>query len=147
MELEAERHFPDESGGVLLGYSWPGRRGRIEVISQVGPGPKARHQRRRFEPDGAWQDAKISAAYEASGRVLTYLGDWHSHPRGGGSPSRLDTRTAREIAGCVEARLAHPLLVIIHGEPGRWKLAPHRLRRRRLGRVRFKVVDPEGPAR
>ncbi len=143
MEREAESHFPAESGGILLGYRYPERREPIRVIVQIGPGPKARHERHRFEPDGAWQDAQLEAAYEESRRTLSYLGDWHSHPRGAGTPSRLDRRTARVIACCAEARLPRPLLVILHGEPGQWSLAPHQYRRRGLARARAEVTGGE----
>lgn len=143
MHREAERRYPAESGGILLGYRYPDRREPIRVITQIGPGPKARHERHRFEPDGAWQDAQLELAYEESGRTLSYLGDWHSHPRGTGTPSRLDRRTARAIARWGEARLPHPLLVILHGEPSRWSLAPHRYRRRRLAKARAAISGEE----
>jgi integrative and conjugative element protein (TIGR02256 family) len=141
MEAEAERRFPAESGGVLLGYCYPSRHEPIRVISQIGPGPNARHRPHRFDPDGHWQDEEISKAYEASGRKLSYLGDWHSHPRGGGRPSKLDRSTARSIARCEEARVRHPLLVILYGEPQEWRLAPHRYRRYRLSPVRVEVMS------
>jgi len=141
IEFEAERRFPLESGGILLGYRYPSRREPIRVTAQIGPGPKARHKRHRFEPDGAWQDAELAGAYEQSGRLLTYLGDWHSHPNGPGKPSKLDRQTARAIARCREARLPHPLLLILHGRPGDWLLAPHRYRRRRLRATRALLRD------
>jgi integrative and conjugative element protein (TIGR02256 family) len=141
IESEAERRFPLESGGILLGYRYPSRREPIRITTQIGPGPKARHARHRFEPDGTWQDTELASAYERSGRLLTYLGDWHSHPNGPGKPSRLDRQTARAIARCREARLPHPLLLILHGKPGAWQLAPHRYRRRRLSVTRTLLRD------
>ena len=143
MEAEARRHFPAESGGVLLGYRYPSRREPIRVVCQIGPGPGARHRPHRFEPDGAWQDAEITRAYEESGRTLDYLGDWHSHPRAGGRPSALDRATARAIAECEEARSPQPLFVILHGGPDDWSPAPHRYRRRRLARVRLLVIEED----
>jgi integrative and conjugative element protein (TIGR02256 family) len=143
MEAEARRRFPAESGGVLLGYRYPSRREPIRVVSQIGPGPKAVHRRNRFEPDGAWQDAEITRAYETSGRTLAYLGDWHSHPRGSGRPSALDRSTARAIAACAAARAPQPLLLILHGGPHEWSLAPHLYRRRRLSRARLHVLGCE----
>jgi integrative and conjugative element protein (TIGR02256 family) len=145
MEAEAERHFPSESGGVLLGYRPPSCRRTLYISEVVGPGPRASHRRHRFEPDGAWQASAIAAAYERSSRTVTYLGDWHSHPRGSGRPSALDRATARKIARSPEARAPRPLLVILFGEPEHWRLAARRHRRRRLRPVRV-LVDGKAVA-
>lgn len=57
--------------------------------------------------------------YARSGRRITYLGDWHSHPVGAPRPSRRDLRVARLIAGAPEARASEPLLCILPlEEPG-----------------------------
>jgi integrative and conjugative element protein (TIGR02256 family) len=146
MEDEARRRFPEESGGVLLGYRYPSRREPTRVVCQIGPGPGARHRRHRFEPDGSWQDEQVSRAYEASGRTLSYLGDWHSHPGGGRRPSGLDRSTARSIAEFGPARTPHPLFLILHGGPGEWSVAAYRYRRRRLGEARLHTLSEEEPA-
>ncbi len=143
MEAEAERHFPSESGGVLLGYRPPGHRRALQVTEVVGPGPRARHRRHRFEPDGAWQATEIAAAYERSGRTVTYLGDWHSHPRGSGRPSGLDRATARKIARSPKARAPRPLLIILFGEPESWRLAARSYRRRGLRPLRALIDGKE----
>lgn len=135
MSSEAERKFPKESGGVLLGYLPPEEKHRVQVLEQIGPGPEAVHGCARFEPDGQWQAERIATAYEKSGRVATYLGDWHSHPLNGGRPSRLDRETARTIATSPEARAPHPLILILFGVPGEWHLAAYRRARRRLRRA------------
>lgn len=132
---EADRRFPKESGGVLLGYVDPDNAKQVEVLKQIGPGPDARHETHRFEPDGEWQARRIAAAYENSGRLVTYLGDWHSHPRGGQMPSALDRSTARKIAESSEARAPHPLIVIAHGGPTAWDLTAYRRGRRKLRRA------------
>lgn len=126
LEREANRHFPDESGGVLLGYADADKPKRIQAVDQIGPGPEATHERHRFEPDAAWQTERIAAAYDESGRVVTYLGDWHSHPCGSAVPSVLDRSTARLIARSREARAPHPLMMIVHGCPGEWQVAAYR---------------------
>jgi integrative and conjugative element protein (TIGR02256 family) len=132
MEREADRHAPDESGGVLLGYRDRDDPRLIQVVSQVGPGLDAVHEPYRFEPDAAWQDDRIAAAYAESGRVVTYLGDWHSHPQGSPSPSKLDRSTARRIARSRTARTRHPLIVILWGREGDWRVSPYRWARWRL---------------
>jgi integrative and conjugative element protein (TIGR02256 family) len=132
MEREAERHYPNETGGVLLGYADPEDEAHIRVTAQIGPGPKAKHEPFRFEPDAGWQERRIAELYEESGRVITYLGDWHSHPRGDRVPSSIDRYTAREIARCAAARLPHPLIMILHGKPETWRHVAYRRRRWKL---------------
>lgn len=145
MQREAERHFPNESGGVLLGYVDPEDAKHVQVLKQVGPGPKALHQRSRFEPDGEWQARRIAAAYRNSRTLVRYLGDWHSHPRCSGKPSGLDRSTASSIARDQSAATTHPLMVILHGGPGQWELAGHRFGRRRLRPAEVMLVDRRDP--
>lgn len=141
MEAEAERHAPRETGGVLLGYSDRTNQRLMQITLQVGPGPEAVHESHRFDPDGEWQVRQVATAYAASGRVSTYLGDWHSHPHGSHRPSGLDRSTARRIALCKEARAPHPLILILHGGPGDWRLAVYRRRRWRLGRSKATITE------
>jgi integrative and conjugative element protein (TIGR02256 family) len=143
MKAEARQRFPEESGGVLLGYRYPGRRHPVRIIGQIGPGPNARHRRHRFEPDGAWQAEEIARAYAESGRRLAYLGDWHSHPNGGGRPSGLDRATARAISKCDGARAPQPFVLILHGGRMEWSIASYSYRRRRLGRASLHLVAGE----
>lgn len=136
MEQEARRRAPDESGGILLGYAGRKDPSVLSVLFQIGPGPRAVHERHRFEPDGPWQERQVAAAYERSGRIATYLGDWHSHPNGPGRPSGLDRSTARKIAHATEARCPHPLMVILAGGREKWEVGAHR-----FGRWRLRSVD------
>lgn len=115
MSCEAQRRQPDESGGVLMGYADQANPDLIRVTTQIGPGPNATHRPSRFEPDADWQCDQVAHCYEKSGRIATYLGDWHSHPSGLARPSRLDRKTARSISRSPEARLPHPLMLILAG--------------------------------
>lgn len=110
MEFEAEAAAPQETGGMLVGYVTDG----VAVVTAlIGAGPLAVRSPGRFEPDGAWQQTELASLYEASGRVETYLGDWHSHPAGVARPSGRDKTTARSIAKHKEARIKHPITVIV----------------------------------
>lgn len=139
MLVEAQRHAPNETGGVLLG--WRGR-GRAEVVELVDGGPAAERERHRFAPDGPWQRAQIAERYERSGRTLKYLGDWHSHPAGGG-PSSLDHATAAKIAQTRVACCRHPIFVIPTCRGGTWKLFGYWFATRRLRRTRVEVLTTE----
>jgi integrative and conjugative element protein (TIGR02256 family) len=130
---ESERFAPLETGGVVLGWR-EGRGMVLRVAEIVAAGPGARRERSRFEPDGPWQRARIAELYEASGRTLSYLGDWHSHPKGGG-PSSLDRSTARRIAATPQACCSHPVLLIATCVDGSWALRAFRLATRRLSNI------------
>jgi integrative and conjugative element protein (TIGR02256 family) len=104
----------------------------------VEAGPNARRQPHRFDPDGPWQRGRIAELYQASDRRLNYLGDWHSHPQGGG-PSALDRSTARRIAETPAARCPSPVFLIVTNHGGQWQLRAYLFRGRRFKRLRVEV--------
>lgn len=119
MRAEAARRDPYETGGVLLGYL---AEDAAVVADMVGPGPDALHGPNGFVPDAEFQEVEIARRYGASGRIVTYMGDWHSHPRGLGRVSRLDLRTLHAIAREPAARVPAPIMLIVFdGDP--WRLA------------------------
>lgn len=134
---ESTRYAPRETGGVLLGHR--GSDAAPAVVTElVGAGPAAQREDHRFTPDGPWQRARIAERYEASGRTLDYLGDWHSHPRGNG-PSPLDRSTARAIASARAARCPHPIFLIVTRGEEDWELRGYWFARRRFRRVPVEV--------
>lgn len=130
MLAEAAQCAPHETGGLLLG-AWYQEARIVRVTELVGAGPRARRERSCFVPDGPWQRARIAERYEAVGRTLEYLGDWHSHPHGNG-PSGLDRATARRIATTHSARCPHPLFLIATRINREWELRAYRFGRRRF---------------
>jgi integrative and conjugative element protein (TIGR02256 family) len=115
LAAEAHRYAPRETGGMLLGY----RRlptnapAQLVVTDTVGAGPKARRRRLRFAPDGRWQEQRLEEIYERSGRHSTFLGDWHSHPRGAPRPSLLDRRTYARVAAAPQTASELVLVLIL----------------------------------
>ena len=79
---EAQRAYPQESGGILMGY-WVVQPTEAVITDVIGPGPGAIHRDTSFLPDAEYQADQVARRYEASGRLHTYLGDWHSHPNAG----------------------------------------------------------------
>lgn len=112
MAAEAERAYPCETGGVLLGY-WSPPYSEVVVTDVVGPGPRAVHEPTRFVPDADYQEAEIARWHLADSRRHAYLGDWHSHPTGGAGLSSKDRRTLRAIAAHEAARAPVPLMVVL----------------------------------
>jgi integrative and conjugative element protein (TIGR02256 family) len=125
MSLEAESATPNETGGLLCGYIVPGG-ANIVIEHLIGPGPLAQHSRSRFVPDHLAQEQALAILYRDSGRITTYLGDWHSHPRGGRQLSRTDRDTLLRISNHAEARVSEPLMCILVGprwQPVFWRTA------------------------
>lgn len=110
---EAAR-YPGETGGMLLGY-WHGD--TVVVACASGPGPAAQRGRIWFRPDQEWQTEYLARTYSVSGRTITYLGDWHTHPGGGVEPSRTDRKTMRAVRREPEARQSRPLMAIVAPAP------------------------------
>lgn len=129
MEAEAALHGPDETGGMLIGY-WSDS-GDAVITDTIEGGPGAVRRPSRFLPDGQWQQERLDEIYIRSGRVHTFLGDWHSHPLGGLRPSLRDRDTAKKVAKSKEARASQPLTLICAKREGHWRWAVFGYRRRR----------------
>ena len=133
----AKEKAPLETGGMLVGYLGV-EPAELVVTGMIGGGPDAIEKREGFEPNGAWQREELARRYEESGRVTTFVGDWHSHPAGVAAPSRKDVRTARRISRARAARMKEPLTLIAACEENeRWTIAGYRYRRWRLRAVRL----------
>jgi integrative and conjugative element protein (TIGR02256 family) len=136
LTAQANEHRPHETGGMLIGW----RIGEdIVVAGTIDGGPRARRERDSFEADGEWQERQLAAIYRESARTLTYLGDWHSHPRGRGRPSAQDRETAALVADAAEARAPEPLTMILARRAGRWRPRCYVYARRRMRRARSRV--------
>lgn len=94
---------------------------RVEVRAAVGAGPEAIHERTTFEPDQRWQESEVERVWRLD-PTLEYLGDWHSHPGGGTSPSRSDRAVLHVIASSPAARCPSPVMLIIAVTADRLKL-------------------------
>src|SRR5437868_5474554 len=86
----ASSQHPAETGGVLLGYA---SGDDVVVMEAIGPGPAAVHGKTSFRPDCDYHEREIARAYSSSEGVMTYLGDWHSHPSGPLDLSAQDRKT------------------------------------------------------
>lgn len=125
LQEEADRHYPLETGGLLVGY----RSGNEWVVQDVvGPGPAARHRQRSFDPDHAWHAAELQARFAGSGGRQIYLGDWHTHPDGLLALSHRDLRALRRIIASEQAQTPEPLSALLAGDPSQWRFAVWRAR-------------------
>lgn len=127
MTAQAEEHFPNETGGVLIGYE--AENSDIVVTAISGPGPRAQHRRFRFSPDPDYQQTFIEDRFRRTNGGETYLGDWHTHPGGGCQLSFLDRRTLARIAQTPSSGTARPIMAILAGDPQSWRLFVARFHR------------------
>lgn len=125
---EVTLRFPNETGGVLLGY-WSESPLAPVITKAVGPGPNAQHSEKRFFPDHRFHELEVARLWE-SDRHLHYLGDWHSHPGAPGTLSDLDISTLRFISASRQARAPRPLMLIL-GDGPNWTPNIWSLRKRR----------------
>lgn len=119
---EACRWSIRETGGALLGWR---QEGHAVIAVTLGPGPNAKHGLSSFEPDAAWQLEEGKRIYVESGRTISYVGEWHTHPRGAPRPSRQDRKTAEQLATDPGFRAPHLLYAIAGKRPlrgGGWRL-------------------------
>lgn len=138
-----------ETGGALLGW----REDDQTVVAHVlGPGPNAVHRQHSFEPDGPWQQRQGAHIYRDSGRMVTFLGDWHTHPFGAPMPSSQDSKTATMLADDPRFRTPVPLYAILGRttwprarRQRRCKLVVYELRERKLEPIEVHLTDVEIP--
>lgn len=137
MNEERIRCVGIETGGVLMGSA------DSEVVwieEALRPGPNAKHGRYSFEPDAGHDAKRIAQAYEVSGRRLSYLGDWHTHPFGTPHLSAQDLATLRGIAEYPPARMKHPVMIVLADSLGAWRYTGRRWKGLRRSIRRLDVV-------
>jgi integrative and conjugative element protein (TIGR02256 family) len=139
----ARERAPHETGGMLVG--WTVATGDVVACASIGPGPRAVFKPDRFEPDGRWQQKELTKIYAASGRTVTYVGDWHSHPRGSGRPSPTDVETAELVAATPESRAPAPVTLVLACRRRRWRAHAYRFTDGVLERMTIEVCAPSAP--
>lgn len=130
---------PLETGGILLGY-WAVSGDEAVVTAILGPGPNAVHSRKSFIPDSDFHNQEIAKIYEQSGRNVTYLGDWHTHPGGYARMSKQDRNTLLKIGATAEARAPNAVMLIAAGEEGNWQIKAWCCVRRPIGFLPSKIA-------
>ena len=134
---------PLETGGMLVGYRASDDINGVVVVTDTIPaGPDSVHSRGRFVPDGAWQQQRLEELYERSGRVATYLGDWHTHPDGRLRPSRTDRFTYRRVAHDPSSRTPYPLMLIFALRRDRYSVGAFLLEGDRARRIGIEAYVP-----
>ncbi|BAO28297.1 ThiF family adenylyltransferase [Sulfuritalea hydrogenivorans] len=82
--------FPNETGGVLLGY-YDFNIGAVVVVAGFPAPPDSKSSPGSFERGIAGLAEAVNEASRRTAGIVGYIGEWHSHPPGhSASPSRDD---------------------------------------------------------
>lgn len=122
---EADKWFPLETGGLLLGYI--ADNSEIIVTKITTSGPNSIHKKYKYFPDDVYDQEAVEKIFYDSKSIYNYLGDWHTHPNGTGFLSGDDKKTMRIISKSEEAILASPSMLILFGNKSSWKLCAYNL--------------------
>jgi integrative and conjugative element protein (TIGR02256 family) len=103
-----------EAGGILVG-SYRGI--HLKVTNCTTPLPSDRRSRILFDRLDAGHQHFALERWKASRRVLTFVGEWHTHPEARPTPSSIDRRTWTRVAA---GNRAGPTFFLIRGHDGWW---------------------------
>jgi len=82
--------FPNETGGILLGY-YDFNVNAVVIVAGLPSPPDSEASRDSFKRGIAGLAEAVKEASARTAGVVNYIGEWHSHPPGyGASPSRRD---------------------------------------------------------
>ena len=95
IEKEAPKWGEFETGGVLIGRISLARR-CITVVRVLNAPPDSRRSERAFMLGVEGLKRRVQEIVEKSRGTLSYVGSWHSHPRGGGA-STIDKACIQRI--------------------------------------------------
>src|SRR3954451_6261586 len=127
---------PWEVGGWLLGY-WSEDRDCV-VVTHATP-PAARGTAFGVTISGKGHRARFNEAWDRSGGLVTFLGDWHTHPGGPALPSGQDAKAMRQLADDAHFGTPEPLMAIVTNP--RWARGPQ------VREVRFYLRTPDAKLR
>ena len=108
-----------ETGGSLLG-AFDDAVGVVWIDEATEPPPDSLLSEVHFEHGIDGVEERIAARREATARVTTFIGMWHSHPYGEARPSETDEQGMRDLVLPVESSPSRALLLIVGGSAERW---------------------------
>lgn len=77
----------NESGGILLGFR---KSSSLHIIDITNPAEDDVKSRFRFKRQSPAHRNHAHTCWKRSGKTITHLGDWHTHPERNPSPSFID---------------------------------------------------------
>jgi integrative and conjugative element protein (TIGR02256 family) len=112
---QRERHLPNETGGILLGY-FDLVLGSVFIVDALSAPSDSSEERTGFVRGIAGLEEAVAEAARRTAYVVRYVGEWHSHPRGHSSrPSADDVLLLEHLAAALDDE-GLPALMLIVGE-------------------------------
>lgn len=108
--LDGMKHYPNEFGGLLVGYYSEDFK-TCSIITSVIP-KKYKSSKYFFERGKEGLKQILTGFYNSTPRLI-YVGEWHTHPDGVPFPSATDLNSMNEIAECPDVSIENPILMIL----------------------------------
>jgi proteasome lid subunit RPN8/RPN11 len=105
------RDLPNETGGILFGHIDPKKK-ILYVTKAMGPPPDSEQQPYLFKKGSVGISDAVTNMMTCSGELITYVGEWHSHPDGGLDLSAVD-KVARDELRAELDKLNMPTHILI----------------------------------
>jgi len=110
MLISARKHYPNEFGGLLIGF-YTNENNDLVITDILAPKSfKASPLYFERETKDLQEELKCFYHYDPS---KYYVGEWHSHPNAGTRPSGEDIKAMKQISDCKEVSINKPVLCII----------------------------------
>lgn len=110
MVLLSRKWYPNEYGGLLIGYY--SNKNQNLIITDILKPKLFKSSPIFFERDTKTLDVELRNFYNSSPSKF-YVGEWHSHPNGGTRPSGKDVNAMKDIAESENVAIQNPVLCII----------------------------------
>lgn len=103
-----------EAGGILIGsYRGP----HVEILECSQPMLRDRRTRTMFDRCDDGHQMLAVKFWRDSGRTVSFVGEWHTHPEHRPSPSGIDLRTWRNVA---KENIGYHTVFVIRGYDTWW---------------------------
>ncbi|MEJ5102385.1 Mov34/MPN/PAD-1 family protein [Chryseobacterium sp. MYb328] len=110
MLLSARKYYPNEFGGLLIGFY--NNENRDLVITDILAPKSFKVSPVFFERETKDLHKELKLFYDSNPSKY-YVGEWHSHPNGGTNPSGTDIKAMKLISESEEVSINKPVLCII----------------------------------
>jgi len=115
-----EKGLPKETGGVLLGY-FDMPKHTVYVVDALPAPPDSERGSGEFIRGVEGLEAAVEEASRRTGNVVTYVGEWHSHPRGVAPlPSSWDIDLMVHLATLLHEDGLPALMLIVGDSREQW---------------------------
>jgi hypothetical protein len=107
--------LPRETGGILVGYHDLSTND-VFIVDALSAPPDSKHSEGHFERGVEGMPERLREIHDRTANIVSYIGEWHSHPPGHGAKQSLDDRVQAAVLAFGMANDGLPFLQLIVGE-------------------------------